>query len=502
MLENRFCENNPAETFLPRLVEYTFFAILIANFALFLILSANNILKNVPVYEGGEDLVFYNTKLLMQGIPIYSKTHTLDFPFFTNYYPPVYYYMLAALFKIFGASNIVGRFACFFLSIMSAWLIAMIVRNRGGSWKWALAAAGIFLYQKPVILYSTESRVDFPALFFALLGIWWYFKFEKRGGIAWLSLVFFVISFFTKQVMLAGVAALTISFFLGNRKQGLLYGTIFVAMSCSVFFALNAATNGGFQYHFLGVHNIDPAMKQGYALINIYLSDSLTMILLSCAMALFVFGETKRFEFYFVALCFFKAMATIFYHGAYLNYFLELCAALGISFGFFMSRFQSQGRVKTLIACFLLGATLQSTLVNLRILKLFWFNSKTAATEKKYTDTALEELSKRYIGNENILFEDSSLPVMLGWKLNLYCPRGYNAFEQAGYYKTDKLYESIAHKKWKAIVLADYNPDLSKKIIPHFYRLSRRQINAVDANYRIENSFNARQKKYTLYVPR
>ena len=88
-------------------------------------------------------------------------------------------------------------------------------------------------------------RVDMLAILFELAGIYVIIRFENSRWL-WLSIPLFVLAFYTKQSLVAFIAAGCLYLFIRNRKQGLVYSGLLAGALLAIFTAADILTQGDF----------------------------------------------------------------------------------------------------------------------------------------------------------------------------------------------------------------------------------------------------------------
>ena len=121
-------------------------------------------------------------------------------------------------------------------------------------------------------------RVDMLAILFELAGIYVIIRFENSRWL-WLSIPLFVLAFYTKQSLVAFVAAGCLYLFIRNRKQGLVYSGLLAGAVLAIFIAANISDSreffqagfhlsaiGNLQRHYIGSLDIiyNPNTHPGY----------------------------------------------------------------------------------------------------------------------------------------------------------------------------------------------------------------------------------------------
>ncbi len=479
-----------------RIASIIFAALLLAGAALYLFVFIN-FFKNNAVYSGGEDIVLYCSRLLADGYQIYHSSPAIDAPFCYPMYPPVHYYVLVFAHKLFGDSLIVGRLVCFSFVFVTAVMIGMIANIRSGNRLAGLAAAGIFLFFHPILVWSGQNRVDITALMFAVAGALWYFKFEKSRFAYLFSAVFFTLAVYTKQTMLACFAAIVLSLLFSNAKRGFALAALWSAAAFSVFVWLNSITDGGFYFQMFGMHQAPMLLDRAYALLKMILSDGMFPVFTAIALLPSVSRRRFSFEQAFVLASWISASAALSYYGSSVNYMFETCAALSLCAGCAVAGFRENKEAKAIVLVLAVAALSQSVFINLRDLKNIALIAPRIA-HVRAVNTAADELKSRYASDSLILYDTMELALDLDWDVRM----NYVKYSEIGGVDDRVLTKMINEKKWDAIVMSY---DLEKAADTHqvaFPKFTVEQLEAVDANYVADPDFKRQQNSFTLFVPR
>jgi len=187
---------------------------------------------------------------LLQGLQVYGPPSS---QFIAEIYPPVYYYVIAAVFKLAGA---VSFPLLRLVSVMSLAgilvLLYRIIRREEGTRTTALLACGFFIsfYEIHGPWYDV-GRVDMLFFFFIVSGLYALAYARNRLlGIA-AGAVLLVLACYTKQ---SAVYYLPFAFFyilLQDWRRGLLFGALAAALVLGMFFGLNAGSDGWFATYVL-----------------------------------------------------------------------------------------------------------------------------------------------------------------------------------------------------------------------------------------------------------
>ena len=229
---------------LPTLSQALVFAMLAVFAGLFVFCAVQRVLYPFEVEWLEGEMICHGLQVL-QGLPVYGPPSP---EFIAEIYPPVYYYVIAAVFKIAGLVSFPLLRLMSVLSLAAILvLLYRIIRREEGSRATALLACGFFLsfYEIHGPWYDV-GRVDMLFFFFIVSGLYVLAYARNRLlGVA-AGAVLLVLACYTKQ---SAVYYLPFAFFylvLENRRRALLFGALTGALMLGVFFGLNAATGGWF----------------------------------------------------------------------------------------------------------------------------------------------------------------------------------------------------------------------------------------------------------------
>lgn len=190
--------------------------LLLAEFALFLVCSL--IILCYPLDAAyGEGILLNQAQLLSRGLPIYKSVH--DYPYTVAIYTPLYYVVMAVLFKVAGVSLLVGRALSLLAALAIGAMIYTLVHKNSGQ-RFIAACAALLFYSFPLVRWETLFRPDMLAVALSLAGI---FVFTRGQGDRRLYLAgsLFVASFLTKQTYVTGLLAVTAFLFLTDLRSAL-----------------------------------------------------------------------------------------------------------------------------------------------------------------------------------------------------------------------------------------------------------------------------------------
>ena len=283
--------------------------------------------------------------MITQGESIYPPLS--DYPYLVGNYPPVYPFLCAPFFLLFGASLFWGRLFCVISALGICGVMIFIIWRKTRAVLPSLLAPLIFINTYALYEWIGYARVDLPAIFFSLLGLAFILESSDKGRLRW-ALVFFILSVYTKQVQFFAPLAACLYLFWRDKKIGLRFAAWFAGLVIGIFLVLCICTKGEYYKHTV-VYNANVfswwQIKVWLRHVFLFHRYYLLLIILTSGFVFYKwFKEVKEigakspdlFSIYAAvgALSFF----TIGKVGAASNYLLEFYAALGLFFGLNVSR--------------------------------------------------------------------------------------------------------------------------------------------------------------------
>jgi len=288
----------------------------------------------------GEAPLMDQAQRILSGQPLY-KSDLVDPPYVIANYPPTYPYIFAILHKLSGLPLLqTGRMISFIASLISAVLLACLVKSLTNNWLASLVTVALFLGHPYVFTWSGLARVDLLALMFCLAALyillhhWWSWR--------WLFLasIFLLASIYTRQsYLLSGPLAATVWLWSQDRRRCVVFVAMLLIPCFGLFLGINLLTEGGFYFNIFqaNLNRFDFGrlwmMGQKFMLIwPIILITTLLMVIIFIQKS---FRRKSDNSFINTGLLAFTLGAlgstlTVGKLGSDLNYFLEIIAACSI----------------------------------------------------------------------------------------------------------------------------------------------------------------------------
>ena len=174
----------------------------------------------------GEGIVWQQAKLI-PGPRMYGDLQS--YPFLVFHYPPVYHLVVHGIALLGVPWLMAGRLVSLLLSVALA-AIAMAITYEAisefklsgyGRWAGAVVAGLLFATLRPIQDWSDAMRVDLLAVTLEFLGIYLGLCSLRRPRLAYAAALLFVLAVYTKQTMLIGAVATTITLLIHSPARAL-----------------------------------------------------------------------------------------------------------------------------------------------------------------------------------------------------------------------------------------------------------------------------------------
>jgi hypothetical protein len=252
-----------------------------------------------------------------------------QFPYYQTPYTPMFYLISGPLYKVFGATLLVGRSISLVSGIGSSIFCGLIVKEVTKS-KWYGLLGGLIFWVPPINrAWPLFLHVDCLGLFFSLIGTYLVVKYFGTKKILW-AVIPYLLAVFTKQIFVTAPAVAVLYLFFTKRKVVL----PFVGLLVTGGLALIALFQWGSGGLFIKAAFIYPTIFQKNIDLPIYLNSVNTMdqwIIVSIAVSAVLLtlmrhkelkGTPVMIVLYFLASAV-MSFVTGLKQGAWLSYFLE-----------------------------------------------------------------------------------------------------------------------------------------------------------------------------------
>jgi hypothetical protein len=351
--------------------------------------------------KGAEGILLNETIKIINGRPIYTNIN--ERPYLIANYPPLYQIACASVMKLTGSRTLLtGRVISSLSSLCIGALIFLIVFNKTGLKLYALFAVAVFYSFWYVFDFAPYFRVDLLGILFGLTGLYWVEKYSG-SNIVYLSVLLFVMAFFTKQSFVFAPASAAVYLFFKSKTKSAVFTSLLLLTTGLIFWTFDLSTKGEFHKHlyltFTGAYRWDASLSW---FKNFVISYPMFIFLALCGIFKLYQSEnsfpnvipakagiqfssemdsrlshsgmttgkeqkfTNALKIFFnknlnvYAIYFFFAFIPVFgiaKTGAYANYYIELCLAMailtGIGFKYVLDNFSAKASVITLfLLCF------------------------------------------------------------------------------------------------------------------------------------------------------
>ncbi len=309
-----------------------FAALIHFGVVLFIVLSRINYRYELEWMEGASLIQVYR---IYTGQSLYIQPSLEYIPLI---YPPLYFYLAAALFKIMGISFLPLRLISFGSTVGCLLVIYYAVKDTTNSAWIGLVAAGSFVATfKLGGAWFDIARVDMLFLFLCLAAI--YLLGKQTVVNSMFAGILFALAFLAKQtalpIFLVSAGATVLLF----RKQALPFIASFAVLALVTYFYLNSSTRGWYQYYILAL----PAMHQikwATTLATLQSGFSVEAIIIMVGLSPLLFGARhlltdKMHQYYYLVVIGIIATSVLarINRGAYINTLVPAYAGLAVLFG-------------------------------------------------------------------------------------------------------------------------------------------------------------------------
>jgi hypothetical protein len=299
---------------------------------LFVVISRINYRYELEWMEGASLIQAYR---IYTGHALYVQPSLEYIPMI---YPPLYFYLGAALFKFSGISFLPLRIVSFASTLGCLIVIFSAVKDKTKSALIGLLAAGSFVATFMVGgAWFDIARVDMLFIFLCIAGV--YFLGKQTTQTSIIAGILFSLAFLTKQTALSISTLMALSILLLFRKQTLPFVCSFAILTLMTYVYLNSSTKGWYQYYILFLpasHHIKwsfipTAIEAGFKIVAVFLIIGFSPLLLGFRKVI----QDKLHLYYYFASAGFIATSILarINDGAYNNTFLPAYAGLAIIFG-------------------------------------------------------------------------------------------------------------------------------------------------------------------------
>jgi len=317
------------------------FLLILIVFLSFIFLNYFSVSLSNLVYpydvEQAEGFMLPRIKFLLTGHPEYLYNSIYSYPYyFTNDYPPAFYFITAFLSLIFGEGFFAGRLFALLSSLLIGFFIFKIVKMKTKNAYLGLMAALFFFSSYVIFYWGSIYRVDVTGALFSLVGVYFFLMYKKnktdrKNKYFILSILFFILAVTTKQSYIIAPLSSFFYLFLIDKRESFRFLLLFIVPTISIFLLLNFLTDGQFFLHTM-VYNSKLLISQNSTdLINNLIT--VNFIILAISFLYFIREKMELISIYFLFSLLF-ALFQVFKTGSATNYFIEPVITMSIILGF------------------------------------------------------------------------------------------------------------------------------------------------------------------------
>lgn len=277
-------------------------------------------------------------------------------PYMTLIYGIIHPIVLSPMLNWFDNPLVAGRILSIIATIIIALFMFLIAQHLTKNKLLGIIVALLPFAAPAYRDWMFMARCDMIAIMFSIIGLYIAIKWANSRWF-YLSILFFVLAFFTKQNILTAFAAVALFTFITNHKRGLIYGGISVITIGTGIITGNLLTEGQFWNQFFTYNQTDPLFWD-LGQVASHVSWILPALMPSIAVAsAYSFSKIKELP----ALWWLISMATfavfIWREGGYINYGLELTLSTSLCAVIFLKE-RIKDKNKTLLWCLIIGLQL------------------------------------------------------------------------------------------------------------------------------------------------
>jgi 4-amino-4-deoxy-L-arabinose transferase-like glycosyltransferase len=264
----------------PRFLRWALLALALAFVATYLAIAPARIAYPFEL-EWMEGACVDHVRRVLAGQPLYVAP-SVDFVPFV--YPPLYFWLSAALAKLTGIGFLPLRLLSFVSSLGCFALIFLMVRKQTRSALAGIAGAGLFAACYPISGFWYDiARVDMLSLVL-LLGAIHLVQLDRRWPFHLLAGVLLAVAFLAKQIALAAALPVMLFALIFQRGRGLVFTATSLMLSAASALVLDHVSGGWYRYYVFDLprqHEIDAAAAVGF-----WTSDMLAAVPIGLALAI------------------------------------------------------------------------------------------------------------------------------------------------------------------------------------------------------------------------
>ena len=392
-------------------------------------------------------------------------------PFSTSFYPPVGFYVLGYFQRVFGESLVSGRILNLMYTLGCLLMIFLIVKHETKDKLVSLIAALLPMTAITMIAWSFFIRVDLLGIFFDMAGVYIFLRNKDNLKILW-AIPVFVLAFYTKQSMVAGVVTCIVYLLLHKEwRRSLLFGGAFAVIAGGIFLTAVILTHGGYLREVYLYQKTVPAY-QSAALIIATVMVGIVFYLPATVMAAAWWTGQKKWELLriFIIFTLIVNVSNLVHPGGNFNYLFESIFAICILAGMYLSHADLEKDFRAVMA----STIFMFIAFSLAAIGVMGEAFPTA----QYRANVAQAVSILKGADYPILTENAGMVLAAG-DVPYYEPFVFTNLNALGYWSEAKLLSDLDTKKIPYVVTEYPLPD------PEVKRIDTATQNAIVANYHV-----------------
>jgi hypothetical protein len=447
-------------------------------------------LKWIPFpyqFDYGEGFTTFVAKLWANG---QWKWDINQEPYITLMYGPLYPIILVPFIKTFGATVMAIRAVMAVSALVCLIFTYLIARYLSKSRLIGIIAALLPLAHPIIRDWLIEARIDYLALAFSIIGLYIAIRFINSKWL-YLSILLFLLAFFTKQTTVTAFAAVLVFLLMNQRKKGLLYAELFVGGLALVLTIGTVLTKGGlFDHMFL--YNATSfsllSLSSWLTKLRLTLSPMVIGLLLSVFYILSEYKQKKALSIpaLFWIISGLVNMFLLMRPGSFINYSLEFILATCLCAGLFVGKILSgESNLKVLMPNLFKTWSEKKQTTSLMILLVFQIavlgiGHATPMPYAGYAE-AVEKVKAIIADTSQPVITENAWLVLSEGKVPYIEPFVFTNLKLAGIWDDSKYIQDLKNQRFDYLVL-------TMPLISPYYdysRFTQQQMELMESNYHL-----------------
>ncbi len=455
------------------------------TFMIFYSLWAIEIIIYPYQLDYGEGFLLYFSDTFKLGQSIYKDIS--EYPYIPGLYPPIYAIICAIFSRVIGLSFVIGRALSFVSALLIGLFIYLIVSNSAR--KRIAIISSILFFSSPFVDYWTVLyRVDTLGLLFGFIGLFLILKYNKHK-VLFLSIIFFLLSFYTKQSFVAAPLAAFFFLLTKNVKLALMFLCVIIISGFLIFLILNYLTDGQFYIQIITHHkSTDFSLERARAQFNYFIFNHKFLLTTAFLYSLFMLITFRFSLFFFYFLIAVPTAISVGKIGSNINYFLEPIAICAVLFGLLLNELDNWLNRYTLFNVFVIS------LLAIQFVPNFSFRHYLPTNEIVTNGDKISVYVKQSDGG--ILTEDAGFAVLNG-KIPVSEPFMLTQLEKHGLWDQSQLLNDLREKSISLVIIRTNLSDIEDDNIVGVGNLTKEMVEQLKKNYKLVDHLG----QFYIYKP-